>query len=111
MASKTITMTFEGKEYTLEFTRDVIRQMENANFTGENLVDKPFTQWPRLFAYALMAHHKHMRPSDRDRMYEAVSNKAELIALLIEMYREPVMTLLEDQEDTEGNAPTWTANF
>ena len=45
-----------------------------------------------------------------DAIYAAVAGQVSLIQCLAEMYSEPVMTLIEDQEASGGNAewePSW----
>ena len=108
--AKTLTLTFDGKEYTLEFTRDTVRNMERAGFVADDLLAKPLTLFPQLFSYAFQAHHRYARPGEIDKIFASLNSKPELLTRLIEMYREPYQELMDDPEEPEGNV-TWTANF
>ena len=109
--AKTLTLTFEGKDYELEFTRETLKLMERNGFIGDDLVNKPMTMLPEFFAYAFQAHHKwDIKRKDIDRIFKATPNKGELLAKLVEMYREPLESLMEDPEVDEGNA-SWRAGF
>ena len=59
--AKTINFTYEGKDYTLEFTRRTIRQMEDEGFVARNIDDRPMTLLPALFAGAFKAHHRFVK--------------------------------------------------
>jgi hypothetical protein len=48
--AKQITFEFEGKNYTLEFTRKSIETMERQGFVIGDIVDKPMLTLPALFA-------------------------------------------------------------
>jgi hypothetical protein len=43
-------------------------------------------------------------------IYKTMRNKEVLIGKLAEMYNEPIMALLDEPEESEGNAD-WTANW
>ena len=48
--AKQIIFTYEGKDYTLEYTRRTIKQMEDEGFVARNIDDRPMTLLPALFA-------------------------------------------------------------
>jgi len=107
----TLSFTFEGKAYELAFTRNSVRTMEATGFNAEELFTKPMTMVPKLFEGAFMANHKGIKHKDIDRIYDALTNRSELIGKLVEMYRETVTSLMTDEEgEDEGNV-SWTANF
>lgn len=108
--SKTLQFSYNGKEYTLEFTRDSVRTMERQGFNANELMDKPMTMLPDLFAGAFIAHHPYAKRKLISEIFEHIKNKTELIGKLVEMYNEPLATLMEDNEDDEGNVE-WTATF
>lgn len=108
--AKTLSFTYEGKDYTLEFTRESVRNMERAGFVADDLLNKPLLLFPELFAYAFWANHRYMRRNEIDKIFAAMPNRPELLTRLVEMYREPLSELMEDPKDNEGNV-TWTANF
>ena len=108
--AKQIIFSYEGKDYTLEYTRRTIRQMEDEGFVANDIDDRPMTLLPALFAGAFKAHHKFVKRDVIDKIYAAMANKEELISKLAEMYNEPIMSLMDEPEDTEGNVD-WMASW
>lgn len=108
--SKQLRFTFEGREYTLEYTRKSVEQMERNGFVASDIKDKPMTTLPALFAGAFLANHRFVKPEVIDEIYSKMTSKQELIGKLAEMYNEPIMTLIDEPEDTEGNL-SWTASW
>jgi hypothetical protein len=108
--AKQLNFEYEGKEYTLEFTRESVKQMEREGFVAEQIVTKPMLTLPKLFAGAFKAHHRYEKQKTIDEMFELFTNKGALIEKLVEMYQDPVEALMDD-ENIEGNAIAWDANF
>lgn len=108
--AKQIIFEFEGKEYTLEFTRKSIETMEKQGFVANEITEKPMSTLPALFAGAFLAHHRGIRPDVVERIFDKMKNKQELIAKLAEMYNEPILALIEDPEGDEGNVE-WESSF
>lgn len=110
--AKQLNFEFENKEYTLEFTRDSIKQMEREGFVAGDIVNKPMSTLPKLFAGAFKAHHRFDTKQKKiDEIFEKFTNKQALIEKLAEMYSEPMETLMDDENIDEGNAIAWEANF
>ena len=110
--AKQLNFEFEGKEYTLEFTRESIKQMEREGFVAGDIVNKPMNTLPKLFAGAFKAHHRFDTKQKKiDEIFEKFKNKQALVEKLAEMYSEPMETLMDDEAIDEGNAITWEANF
>ena len=107
--AKTINFTYEGKDYTLEFTRRTIRQMEDEGFVARNIDDRPMTLLPALFAGAFKAHHRFIKQETIDAIYANMPNKDKLIEKLAEMYNEPIMSLMEEPADTAKNVDWMTS--
>ena len=107
--AKTINFTYEGKDYTLEFTRRTIRQMEDEGFVARNIDDRPMTLLPALFAGAFKAHHRFVKQESIDAIYANMPNKDKLIEKLAEMYNEPIMSLMEEPADTAKNVDWMTS--
>ena len=107
--NKTIRFSYKDKDYTLEFTRDTVRQMERQGFVPGDIDTKPMTVIPDLFAGAFLKNHPTVKRSRIDEIYEALGGKQRLIRALIEMYNDTLETLIGDEDD-EGNAE-WTANW
>lgn len=109
--AKQLTFEHKGKTYTLEYTRESIKQMEREGFVASNIVTKPMTTLPQLFAGAFKANHRFdVRQKQIDEMFTLFKNKNALVDKLAEMYAEPMETLMDDEVD-EGNAIVWEANF
>ncbi len=109
--AKILTVTHKDRTYTLEFTRKTVRDMENSGFTPSDLDNgKVMTTIPRLFAGAFMAHHRLVNQTVIDEIFDTITDKEGLLGRLVEMYNEPIETLLSEPEDGKGNA-NWTANW
>lgn len=108
--AKTITFTFEGTEYTLEFTRKSIETMERQGFVVSDIGDKPMSTLPTLFAGAFLAHHRFVKKEVIDSIFEKLTNKQEFIQKLAEMYSEPLEALMDEPKESEGNL-TWGASW
>lgn len=108
--AKQIIFTYEGKEYTLEYTRRTIKQMEDEGFVARNIDDKPMTLLPALFAGAFKAHHRLVKPDVIEEIYAHMPNKDKLIEKLAEMYNEPIVSLMEEPEDSAKNVD-WMASW
>ena len=110
--AKTLNFEYKGKEYTLEYTRETIKQMEREGFVAEDVANKPMLTLPKLFAGAFKAHHKFdAKQKVIDEMFERFTNKGALLEKLAEMYHEPFEALMDDENIDEGNAIAWEANF
>lgn len=108
--SKQLTFAYDGKEYCLEFTRRSVEMMERNGFVASDVRDKPMTTLPALFAGAFLAHHRFLKQTVIDEIYDHMGNKQELIGKLAEMYNEPINALVSDPEDDAGNV-SWTASW
>ena len=108
--AKQLNFIFEDKEYTLEFTRRTVAQMEKNGFVASEITEKPMSTLPALFAGAFLAHHKFIKQETIDAIYSKLTKKEDLIGKLAEMYNEPIMALVEEPEDDKGNV-NWTATW
>lgn len=102
-----------GVTYTLEYTRKSVEMMEKSGFVAEEVERKPMTMLPALFAGAFLAHHRFVKRDVIDNIYARLTHKDELISALVEMYNEPLLSLLDDpeqQENNEGNL-SWKAGW
>ena len=105
---KTINFTYEDKDYTLEYNRNSIRQMEQRGLVPEDIVTKPMTILPDLFAGAFIKNHPTIKRAKIDEIFKLMNDKTALVESLIELYNDPIEALLE--EPTEGNvawSPSW----
>lgn len=108
--AKTIDFKFEGTGYTLEFTRGSVATLEKQGFVISDIEDKPVTTLPALFAGAFLAHHRFIKKEVVDRIFAQMTNKEDLILKLAEMYNEPIVTMVDEPEEDEGNVQ-WGASW
>ena len=109
---KQLNFEHDNKKYTLEYTRESVKQMEREGFVAGDILEKPMLTLPKLFAGAFKAHHKFdTKQKQIDEIFELFKNKQALIEKLAEMYAEPLETLMDDDNISEGNAIAWEANF
>lgn len=108
--AKQLTFTYDGKDYTLEFTRRTVAEMEKKGFIASDITDKPMTTLPALFAGAFLAHHRFVKEDIINDIYSKLTKKEDLIGKLAEMYNEPILALVEEPEKAEGNL-NWTATW
>ena len=108
--NKQLRFTYQDKEYCLEYTRKSIETMEKKGFVVSDIETKPMTILPALFAGAFLANHRFVKPEVIDEIYLKMTNKQELIGKLAEMYNEPIMALVDEPEESEGNLD-WTASW
>lgn len=108
--AKQLRFTYDGKDYTLEFTRRTVAEMEKKGFIASDITDKPMTTLPALFAGAFLAHHRFVKEDIINDIYSKLTKKEDLIGKLAEMYNEPILALVEEPEKAEGNLD-WTATW
>lgn len=98
-----INFVFEDREYTLEFTRKSVEQLERQGFNASEIVDRPMSTLPALFAGAFIANHRFVKRDLIDRIFEKMTQRQELIGKLAEMYNAPILALMDEPEENEGN--------
>ena len=108
--AKQLRFTYQNKEYVLEYTRKSVEVMEKKGFVASDIESKPVTVLPALFAGAFLANHRYIKEDVIDAIYSKMTNKQELIGKLAEMYNEPIMALVDEPEESEGNLD-WTASW
>jgi hypothetical protein len=108
--AKQLIFTYDGKDYTLEFTRRTVAEMEKKGFIASDITEKPMTTLPALFAGAFLAHHRFVKEDIINDIYSKLTKKEDLIGKLAEMYNEPILALVEEPEKAEGNLD-WTATW
>ena len=84
--------------------------MERSGFVASDIEAKPMIVLPALFSGAFLANHKFTKKEVIDEIYSKMTNKTELIGKLSEMYNEPIMALVDEPEESEGNVD-WTASW
>lgn len=109
--AKQLTFKFEGKEYTLEFTRRTVQQMENEGFVAKEIDTRPMSLLPALFAGAFKAHHRLEKAETIDRIFKYMPDKEALIGRLAEMYNEPIMSLMDEPDESSEKNVEWSVNW
>ena len=104
--NKQIKFTYNGRDYTLEFTRATIKAMERKGFRYQQLEATPMTMLPELFAGAFLEHHPTVRRDKIDAIYAGMTDKKKLLGALVDMYAEPISALTDDSGNVE-----WTPNW
>ena len=108
--AKQLRFTYQNKEYVLEYTRRSVEIMEKKGFVASDIETRPVTILPALFAGAFLANHRYETQEVIDAIYSKMTNKQELIGKLAEMYNEPIMALVDEPDESEGNLD-WTASW
>ena len=108
--NKQLRFTYQDKEYCLEYTRATVAAMEKKGFVASDIETKPVTVLPALFAGAFLANHRFAKQEVIDEIYSKMTNKADLIGKLAEMYNEPIMALIDEPVESAENL-TWTQSW
>lgn len=108
--SKKLNFTYQDREYCLEFNRKSVETMERTGFVASDIETKPMTVLPALFKGAFLANHRFVKAEVIDEIFSKMTNKTELINKLAEMYNEPIMALVDEPDENEGNL-AWTASW
>lgn len=109
-AAKTLSFTYEGKMYTLEFDRKRVRALEQRGFNINELDVKPITLLPMLFWGAFQKNHKGITRDTTDAILEKMKNRDSLFDKLAEMYVAPVNSLFDEPDESEGNV-SWDTSW
>jgi hypothetical protein len=102
-----INLTYDKKEYILEYNRQSVKTMENQGFVLEELTKKPANMIPLLFAGAFIKNHSGKNGVSRkviDEIFDGIDDKTALMEALMEMYADTLSTLTDS--NGEGNV-TW----
>ena len=99
-----INLTYDKKEYILEYNRQSVKTMESQGFVLDELTAKPMTMIPLLFQGAFIKNHRGIKRNLMDEIFEEIGDKTALMEALMEMYAETLTSLTDG--NGEGNA-TW----
>ena len=107
--STKINISYKDKEYTLEYSREAVRQIEQLGFVIGQVEDKPFTMIPILFYGAFIKNHK-ISKKHTDEIMDHIPNFYDgegILPILVEMYAETISSLTNKKIEDEGNAVSW----
>ncbi len=113
---KKIELTYNGKQYTLEFNRRTVLKLEKAlRAEGINLVDMTENEnvnplelvsiVDTVFTYAFKMHHPNVTQDVIDTIFEKMGNKEQLSGVLFEIMTAPINALADNKE----GEITWAA--
>lgn len=105
--AKTMNFTIDGKDYTLEYTRNTVIATENMGFSLNKIYDQPLGMFMLLFKGAFLAHHDTLTIGDIEAIFDKIDKK-ELMDALIELYKAPVESLFDEDEENSKNVVGWT---
>lgn len=111
--STKITISYQKKNYDLEFSRTTAGQIESQGFVLDQLTEKPVSMIPLLFYGAFLKHNRGISRRLVDEIYDNLVNKSGedgedgIIGVLAEMYAETVKTLTDTKSADEGNLAVW----
>ena len=108
---KKITITAEGKKYTLMFTRKTAASYNQMGYDAEDLGKRPLVAIPPFILCAFKANHGDISQKKVNEIWAAVpkNKKPDVLNALITMYSDTYLDLMGDDsatEDDEGNAAT-----
>lgn len=96
----------DGKEYTLAYDRKSCARISRKGFRIEDIKDAPVIAIPLLISGAFIKFHPELTQEQIELVWAEVKDKEALLRSLMEMYAEPLNSLLAEPEDDEKNA-TW----
>ena len=99
-----IKLTYDGKDYELEYSRQSVKTMESRGFILDEMTSKPMTMIPMLYEGAFIKNCRGIKRQTMDDIYDGIGDKTGFIQALAELYAETLSTLTEDSE--QGNV-TW----
>lgn len=107
--AKQLKFTYNGKDYVLEYNRRTVAEMERMGFVPAEVKTKPVSMLPALFQGAFMMHHRREKKETIDAIFAHMTNKDKLIEELVDMYSEPIVSMIEEPEESKGNV-NWTVS-
>lgn len=103
--AKKITIPYNGKTYTLEYTRATAKMTEKQGFRLNELDSMPLTMVTILFNGAFLVHHPNLKGEIKEKIYDGLKNRSGLVQVLAEMYVDAYNSLFDaEDEDDEGNS-------
>ena len=106
--AKTITVSYDGKDYRLTFTRRSIVKMEEKGFNAAEANKTPISSTMHLFSGAFLANHPTVGEKTIEDIYYHLENKEGLNTALSQLYADAVQSIFAEPEKSEKNA-TWAA--
>lgn len=102
--AKQIKLSYQGKDYVLEYSRKSVSQMETLGFDINNFQNKLMTSLPLMFSGTFIMHHRFIKQELIDEIFATLKDKTALSTALIEMISEAYNSLFDEPEESEKNA-------
>ena len=104
--SPIILKTDDGKELTLEFSRESVKFAEARGFTLEDVDKYPMTKIPEFIYYSFRMHHKNIALDYAEKLvFEKFGGIGKLpkgfMQRLVDLYVQPFGTLTDDEDENE----------
>ena len=107
-----IVVELDGKAYTLEFNRNVVKRMEREGFSIDGVRTMPATMIEKLVIGAFEMHHPSMSTAARLAVFDQLGGRDDdeetgadgLLSALTRIYMVPVNSLMADPTAPTG---TW----
>ncbi|MBP3883594.1 MAG: DUF5055 domain-containing protein [Olsenella sp.] len=106
---KSIVLSYDGKDYELEFDRASAEKAERMyGFRINELMGSvQITTIKNMFTAAFAKNHPKVPQSLINEIYNRTSDKVDLYQALVSMYLETAQSVLDDPEVDEGKAASW----
>lgn len=98
-----IQFTYKDVPYVLEYNRMAIKQMEASGFSLEEFTKKPMINIDIAFKGLFLKNHKRTNEKLIEEIYDKLGNRDQLIEKIGVMLTESYNSLLDDEENAEGN--------
>jgi len=105
-----INFDYNGKHYCLEYNREAVRRMEAAGFRPGESGATPMTELDMLWAGAFYKNHRKESSRVIEQLLDKMKDKVKLLESLRAMVAETYNSLMNEDEDDEGNVE-WTATI
>ena len=104
-----VLMDAEGNEYTLQFNRKVVLNMQRNGFTLD--FDRLYMCASDLIAGAFRMHHPWLKWNDIEKIWACQNQRGELLGMLANMFSAPALDLMGDATEEENENPTFKVNY
>ncbi len=112
--NKQITIKYNGKDYTLEFTRKTAKLFIQMGYKLTDVIEKAVVAVIPFVMCAFKQHHAGITEAKAEEIYMQIptNQKTAFLNALVEMYSDTYTSIIGDEnaEDNEGNA-TWGTNW
>lgn len=105
--SKCVKIEYDGKTYSLTYTKRTIQEMEQNGFDPGKVQSMPATMIPLMFNGAFLANHRFTKEPVKNEIYRNLADKDGLFKVLGDIYDAALTALVEEPEDEEKKV-AWT---